>query len=199
MRIVRQAEQLGIDKNAGSNGSLPSGHRVTQDGPRKVVAWDDDGDSWTKKFGTGMLSWDENGVISWVQVYNDEYKRRGIAEAMLEYARTIDPRVQHSPDLSDDGAGWASAVASVDRTAGYATEEDYVRLNSQGLSFDKVRDELVKLYPSTELQDAFKKGWSYAKKSNRKSLDAYEQQFAGKGAEWQKAFSDAWIIVSNYY
>ena len=116
--------QQGVDKSdefrelLGSRtaADLPSGLRFENPKPNQVVAYDDDNpDPWLARFGVGVLSWDDNGVISWVAIQDDTYKRRGIATAMLEYARTIRPDIKHSDELSDSGSGWAQAVGS--RTA----------------------------------------------------------------------------------
>lgn len=51
------------------------------------------------------------GEITYIFV-QPEYRRMGIASWMLERARSVDPRVQHSTTLTEDGAAWSSAVAS---------------------------------------------------------------------------------------
>lgn len=90
---------------------LPPGLRMENPKPNQVVAYDDGNPSdWHARFGIGVLSWDDDGVITWVGIQGDEYHRRGIATAMLEYARTIRPDIKHSDELSESGAGWAQAV-----------------------------------------------------------------------------------------
>lgn len=107
MRIVRQAEQLGIDKEA-----LIPGLRIIQDRESRVVAVDagyDPADTYYYNY-PGQLIWEDDGVIAMVHV-QDEFKRQGVATALLEFARTIRPDIRHSEDLSDAGSGWASAVS----------------------------------------------------------------------------------------
>lgn len=68
----------------------------------------------------GLLTWwtpEWSSEITWVEVWG-HYKRRGVANAMLEYAKTLDPQIKHSPVLTDEGRAWSQAVAN--KTAGPA-------------------------------------------------------------------------------
>ena len=118
--------------------NLPPGLRMENPKPNQVVAYDDGNpDPWLSRFGVAVLSWDDDGIISWVAIQDDSYKRRGIATAMLEYARTIRPDIRHSDELSESGAGWAQAVGF--RTAGTRTDPGgvYRGINVQVLSYDE--------------------------------------------------------------
>lgn len=112
---VERASGLSVTAAA----DLPPGLRMENPKPNQVVAYDDGNPSdWHARFGIGVLSWDNDGVISWVGIQGEEYQRRGIATAMLEYARTIRPDIKHSDELSESGAGWAQAVGSRTAAAG---------------------------------------------------------------------------------
>ena len=128
----------GAGRTITAGGDLPPGLRLEHPKPNQVVAYDDDNpDPWLSRFGVGVLSWDDDGVISWVAIQDDAYKRRGVATAMLEYARTIRHDIRHSDELSESGAGWAQAVGS--RTAGTRTDPGgvYRGINVQVLNHDE--------------------------------------------------------------
>lgn len=42
-------------------------------------------------------------------VVSKPHRRKGVASAMLEHARSIEPDLQHSHALSEDAVGWAKA------------------------------------------------------------------------------------------
>lgn len=101
-----------------------SGDRIVLDGPNGerffitpspvrggVLAWLDGEATETPDRSIGNLSWfPRDGEIIAVRV-DPEYRRMGIARAMLDLARQIDPRVHHSERLSADGEAWSKAVA----------------------------------------------------------------------------------------
>lgn len=109
-----------LGHTAGANGSLPPGLRLVNDKSNRVMAYDDDStDPWTRQYGVGILTWDEDGVITWIAIQDDDYLRRGIGTAMLEYARThVRSDIRHSTELSDSGAAWARATGSRTASAG---------------------------------------------------------------------------------
>lgn len=59
----------------------------------------------------GELAHAKSGKIVWVDVHPD-YRRQGIASAMLEHARAQQPGIYHAPNLerSDESRAWAKAV-----------------------------------------------------------------------------------------
>jgi ribosomal protein S18 acetylase RimI-like enzyme len=58
----------------------------------------------------GVLSWYGRGDIAQAYV-SKQFRRKGIASAMLDYARAKypDKNIHHSPALSPDGAAWAES------------------------------------------------------------------------------------------
>ena len=112
-------------KEAGANGDLPEGisfMRMTPEQVRAVGFFEGvempaegvqpvgiDGAAWLLWAGDGHPR-HAPGTILNVYVSQD-YRRRGIAAAMLEQARRIDPRVHHSDILTNDGAAWSQRVA----------------------------------------------------------------------------------------
>lgn len=111
-----QWKRIGGGIRATAARNLPSGLRMRYDdlggGRGRIVAFDDDNTSdWQRQYGIGMLSWNAQGVVSWVQVYEDEYQRRGVASAMWEEAKKHRRDLRHSDELSESGAAWSRTVA----------------------------------------------------------------------------------------
>ena len=63
----------------------------------------------------GHLSWWKSPFSGKHEIHkthvNEEYRRRGIASGMLDFARLYRPDIQHSPDiaLSEDAKKWRDA------------------------------------------------------------------------------------------
>lgn len=110
-------------RTAGARGDLPDDLRIepgedhisqTPDRTRSVGVKAYLGDQ-----NVGHLYWypefspmqHQKGEVSSVWVH-DDHQRRGIARAMLEHARTIEPRIRHSHALTDEGRAWSQATAS---------------------------------------------------------------------------------------
>lgn len=64
------------------------------------------------RFDQGYLSWFEGGEIAGVQV-KPSYRRIGLATAMLDFAREIEPSVHHSHALTEDGQAWSATTAGL--------------------------------------------------------------------------------------
>ncbi len=103
-----------------AGGTLPSGLYFTRksgtvrvDG---ITAWDrevPDPRGFPEGHLVGELTWTKDtGEIAWVAVYDDEYKRRGIATWMFARAKEIEPRLHHSTELSESGKAWSRTVAT---------------------------------------------------------------------------------------
>jgi len=122
---------VGRTLTAGANGDLPEGLtlevRPNVDGQPKcwVTAWLDGKyvgslGWWTES----VPDWGERGEILNVEVF-PEYRRRGIASAMLAKAREVQPDVHHSMALSDDGRAWSQRVGSVEVRLSHHEESLY--------------------------------------------------------------------------
>lgn len=120
---------------AGANGDLPAGIRFTYSdlpsGGGRIQAWDDEGATGSYvQYGVGMLSWNQRGVISWVQA-NEGYERKGLATRMLQEARKHRPDIRHSRDRSDAAKAWIKSMASeTAKTAGPMNDFIPVRFRS---------------------------------------------------------------------
>lgn len=64
----------------------------------------------------GQLDWSPGGKIGQLFV-EPRFRRDGVASALLAAARQLDPSVHHSPYLTDDGAAFSQAVASMNPNA----------------------------------------------------------------------------------
>jgi len=105
---------------AGANGSLPMDLRLeVKPNRRGVLAWlpgaqikeiTDYGAAPTEDIMVGELNWTDDGMISWVVVYYEEFRRRGLADAMWGLAKATDPRVHHSQARSESGDAWARST-----------------------------------------------------------------------------------------
>lgn len=112
-----------INRLAGAVGQLPEGLGI-----RHEPEWQWSQDRVSAHHGgreVGWLSWrngvadygsdrpvdsDEIGRVGAVEVH-PEYRRRGVATALWEHARKIEPRLHHSEALSDDGEAWSRKTA----------------------------------------------------------------------------------------
>jgi GNAT superfamily N-acetyltransferase len=69
--------------------------------------------------GIGEIEWDSgNGSrafglspheVRWVGV-DDAHQGNGVASRMWEFAKSVDPDIKHSRELSESGTGWAKKV-----------------------------------------------------------------------------------------
>lgn len=108
-------------KTAGARGSLPTGLRLeVKPNRRGVLAWLPDRDvqevkPWAKgeDIVVGELNWDGQGQVSWVAVPYEELQRRGIATALWDLAKTVEPRLHHSTERSQSGDAWSKTTASL--------------------------------------------------------------------------------------
>ena len=101
-------------RKATAGGTLPPGITYRYDdlggGSGRIVALDPSTPHQTyQMYGVGMLSWNEEGQISWVQSY-EGYERKGMATRMLEEARKHRPDIHHSDELSSDAQQWIRAT-----------------------------------------------------------------------------------------
>jgi 2'-5' RNA ligase/GNAT superfamily N-acetyltransferase len=67
----------------------------------------------------GFLAW-KNGVVEHVEVA-EEFRRKGFATAMFNWAKEIEPDLQHSTKLLPDGREWVQSFGSLDAVAGSDT------------------------------------------------------------------------------
>ncbi|APD17115.1 hypothetical protein FDH18_gp073 [Mycobacterium phage Lukilu] len=107
----------GLQRQAGANGDMPAGIRIQQlpriQRKQQIEPWlglKENGVHALHPDGTelGHLTWWEpDGEIAGVEVHPD-YRRRGIADALLDYARSnFNPEVHHSETLTADGRAWS--------------------------------------------------------------------------------------------
>ena len=57
----------------------------------------------------GFLGWQPGGKIGWVSV-EPEYRRTGVAQALLEHARMIDPTIHAGDPISEEGEAWQQVM-----------------------------------------------------------------------------------------
>jgi 8-oxo-dGTP diphosphatase len=110
VRVVREVtEAPGTDKTAGARGDLPdlAYYHVLQGREKSghhALVGAHDGQV------VGHLSWgpgdDRIGSV-WV---HPEYRRRGVAEALLHRARWVTPGLSHHPDRTSAGDAWAAST-----------------------------------------------------------------------------------------
>lgn len=101
-------------KTAGLNGDLPEGLTFECNRRRSDGTMSAQSDLVAYLFGekVGHLWWSNiDGKIGFVGV-EDDYRRKGIARALLDEARRIDPTVHHSDNLTDEGRAWAEHTAA---------------------------------------------------------------------------------------
>jgi GNAT superfamily N-acetyltransferase len=77
------------------------------------------GDSW-EAWPVGVLTWDKDTKSIELLYVNDDAERLGLATAMYQYARSIEPGLKHSTERSPAGTAWARStgepVPAVTRT-----------------------------------------------------------------------------------
>lgn len=117
-------------RTAGANGDLPEGITFRHGGPGELpdhypFSPAHEGEHEVRAFldgkSIGQIRWGvadspkrpnvTAGHIYSAGVHRD-YQRRGVASAMLDKAREIEPRVHHSSDLTDQGRAWSEKKAS---------------------------------------------------------------------------------------
>jgi 8-oxo-dGTP diphosphatase len=123
--LIHKDDKIGLSYEAGARGDLPQDLRIKQGEDHIATGTPDK----TRTVGVqayvggqnvGHLYWHTHfrpgqyrpGEISSVWVH-DDHQRRGIASAMLEHAKSIEPRVHHSHALTGEGRSWSTAARAL--------------------------------------------------------------------------------------
>jgi ribosomal protein S18 acetylase RimI-like enzyme/2'-5' RNA ligase len=124
---------------AGAGGDLPDLRYEVYENERKTGR-DSPGITWLYAYsgdkGVGLLGWYNKATLDRPtgkqiprgQIYlisvGQDWQRRGIATAMLEHARTIDPSIDHDWDnLSPDAQAWSQVTSSLKSSEEFDGEE----------------------------------------------------------------------------
>lgn len=118
---VRERRRLYAEGSKTAGQYNPIEREITLDGQKFVLSFDPIRTPWWRSIratvGTikgseaGYLTWGFDNTIGDVGVQK-RWQRRGLATAMLEFAREIVPDLKHSHALTDDGKAWSQAVGS---------------------------------------------------------------------------------------
>jgi GNAT superfamily N-acetyltransferase len=110
-------------KESGLNGDLPAGIRFEiKPNQRGVLAWlpgdqivEVSESPWptTNEVLVGELNWTETGMVSWIVVPYEELRRRGIADAMWNLAKTVRPDIHHGDERSESGDAWSQHASGL--------------------------------------------------------------------------------------